>query len=99
MGKSYYVYFLTNKYNHVLYTGVTSDLHRRVLEHKNGMSKFTKRYNVSKLVYFEIFTNADEAITREKQIKGGSRRRKINLINKANNNWEDLFSQLEELLI
>ena len=87
-------YILTNKNNTVLYTGVTSDL-RQLYEHKNGIynSSFTKRYNVKKLVYFEIFTSIEEAIAREKQIKAGSRKKKIELIEGINNEWKDLSEQ------
>ena len=86
-----FVYIMTNKNNTVLYTGVTNDLERRVKEHKDGEgSKFTSRYNCSKLVYYEIFTSAKEAIAREKQIKGGSRKKKEDLINHENPKWNNL---------
>ena len=79
----YYVYILTNAYNKVLYTGVTNDLERRRYEHKQKNIKgFTQKYNVDKLVYFEQFDFIDLAISREKQIKGYSRAKKIALINK-----------------
>ena len=82
MGQQYYVYLMTNKNNRVLYTGVTNDLKRRVYEHKEKfVSGFTKKYNVSKLVYYEIFEDPENAILREKQIKAGSRQKKIDLIN------------------
>ena len=69
--KSYYVYILTNKTNNVLYTGVTDDLERRLFEHKNKIIKgFTNKYNVSKLIYYEITNDVNSAIAREKQIKG-----------------------------
>ena len=88
---TYYVYIMTNARNTVLYTGVTHDLERRVQEHKNGEgSAFTSKYEVTKLVYYEETNRIDEAIAREKQIKGGSRRKKIELIEKANSSWEDL---------
>ena len=75
--RTYFVYIMTNKYNTVLYTGVTNNLSRRALEHKAGLIEgFTRKYNVKKLVYFEIFDNVYDAILREKQIKGGSRRKK-----------------------
>ena len=81
----YYVYILTNAYNKVLYTGVTNDLERRRYEHKQKNIKgFTQKYNVDKLVYFEQFDFIDLAISREKQIKGYSRAKKIALINKRN---------------
>ena len=83
---------MTNKNNTVLYTGVTNNLLRRVYEHKNGMGgKFTKRYNVNKLVYFEESVSIHEAILREKQIKAGSRQKKIDLINSINSEWIDLY--------
>jgi putative endonuclease len=89
---SYYIYILTTARNSVLYTGVTNDLYRRCIEHKQGgKSGFTKRYNVNKLVYYEIYENIEIAITREKQIKGMSRDKKINLINDFNPDWNDLF--------
>jgi len=75
MDRQYYVYIMTNKYNTVLYNGVTNDLVRRVYEHKEKLVEgFTKRYNVDKLVYFECTDDVNAAIAREKQIKGGSRR-------------------------
>ena len=91
------IYILTNKNNTVLYTGVTSDLRKRLYEHKNKIysSSFTKKYNVSKLVYFEVFSLIEEAIGREKQIKGGSRKKKIELIESINPEWKDLSEQLE----
>lgn len=86
-----YVYIMTNKNNTVLYTGVTSDLRKRVFEHKEKIFKgFTKKYNINKLVYFEVFDSIEEAIVREKKIKGGSRQRKIDLINSMNEEWRDL---------
>ena len=90
--KQYYVYIMTNANNTVLYTGVTNDLQRRVLEHQSGTGgAFTRRYNIDKLVYFESGDNVDMAIFREKQIKAGSRRRKIDLINSTNPEWNDLY--------
>jgi putative endonuclease len=95
MGKQYYVYIMTNKRNTVLYTGVTSNLARRVFEHKNKLIEgFTKRYNVNKLVYYEIFDDVDYALTREKQIKAGSRKKKLSLIENANKEWKDLYDFL-----
>ena len=86
-----YVYIMTNKNNTILYTGVTSDLRKRVFEHKEKIFKgFTKKYNINKLVYFEVFDSIEEAIVREKKIKGGSRQRKIDLINSMNEEWRDL---------
>jgi putative endonuclease len=93
--KNAYVYILTNKNNSVLYTGVTNDLTRRVWEHKNSLgSSFTKRYNLDKLIYFEYFDRMDTAIAREKQIKGGSRKRKVELIERDNPEWLDLYDGL-----
>ena len=87
----YYVYILTNQNNTVLYTGVTNNLERRVYEHKNKLLKgFTCRYNVDKLVYFETTESIESAIAREKQIKAGSRQKKIALIEKNNPTWQDL---------
>jgi putative endonuclease len=82
---------LTNRHNTVIYTGVTNDLPRRLYEHQTKLVKgFTKRYNVDKLVYFEAFDRIDDAILREKQIKAGSRARKIALVNSMNPGWSDL---------
>ncbi len=93
--KIYCVYILTNSHNTTLYTGVTNNLFRRLLEHKSGEgSKFAKRYNLKKLVYFEVTNNINAAITREKQIKAGSRQKKIDLINSINPGWTDLFDEL-----
>ncbi len=89
----YYIYIMTNTYNTVLYTGVTNDLVRRVAEHREKVSpsSFTSMYNIHKLVYYERFDRIDEAIKREKQIKGGSRLKKIRLIEKINSQWKDLL--------
>jgi putative endonuclease len=88
------VYIMTNKNNTVLYTGVTSNIINRVTAHKNKMAEgFTSKYNVTKLVYFEDFATMPEAIAREKQIKGDSRQKKIDLINKTNPEWEDLYEK------
>jgi len=93
--KQYCVYIMTNAHNTVLYTGVTNDLARRVYEHKHGLgSLFVKKYNVHKLVYYEVGDNIHSAIAREKQIKGGSRHKKIDLINKLNPEWKDLSVEL-----
>jgi putative endonuclease len=93
--KQYYVYTLTNHMNTVLYTGVTNDLIRRIYEHKNHLVKgFTDKYQVTKLVYFETTDEIEGAIAREKQIKGGSRQKKIDLINKVNPNWDDLYPSI-----
>ncbi len=86
---------MTNKRNTVLYTGVTNDLRRRVYEHTEKLvDGFTRKYNVTKLVYYEIFQDPENAIMREKQIKAGSRQKKIDLINQMNKQWQDLHEQL-----
>lgn len=86
---------MSNKLNSVLYTGVTSDLKKRVYEHKSGLiAGFTKKYKVDRLVYYEIFEDIYNAITREKQVKGGSRQKKIDLIASRNPGWEDLYNKL-----
>jgi putative endonuclease len=86
---------MTNKNNRVLYTGITNDLRRRVYEHKEKfVAGFTKRYNVSKLVYYEVFEDPENAILREKKIKAGSRQKKINLIETINKEWRDLYGEL-----
>jgi putative endonuclease len=86
---------MSNQNNTVLYTGVTSDLKRRVYEHKEKLvSGFTKKYNITKLVYYEIVEDINSAIEREKKIKGGSRRKKIELITDANKEWRDLYEGL-----
>lgn len=95
MEKKSYVYIMTNKYNTVLYTGVTNDLIRRVYEHKNKLTKgFSNKYNVVKLVYFEIFYDITQAIEREKKIKSGSRDKKIKLIESNNKYWKDLYKDI-----
>ncbi len=89
------VYILTNKNNKVLYTGVPNDLKRRVYEHKEKLVEgFTKKYNISKLVYYEAGNDIYGAISREKQIKAGSRRKKIELINSMNEEWRDLYDEI-----
>ena len=95
MSKQYYVYIVTNKYNTVLYTGVTNDLKRRAYEHRTGRGgSFTSRYNVTKLVYYEVGLEANAAIAREKQIKAGSRQKKIDLIEAMNPEWQDLYEMI-----
>jgi putative endonuclease len=97
MSKQFYIYLLTNQKNTVLYTGFTNNIIKRVWEHKQHIVKgFTKKYNVNKLVYYEIFEDMYSALEREKQIKAGSRQKKIDLINKINLSWEDLYSRLLE---
>ena len=91
----YYVYIVTNSTNNVLYTGVTNNLIRRTYEHKNKLVPgFTSKYNVNKLVYYDSTNEAISAIEREKQIKGWTRKKKINLINDFNPNWIDLYSEI-----
>ena len=88
-----YIYILTNKTNTVLYVGVTSNLEKRILQHRTGKfsNAFTSRYNITKLVYYEEFLSIENAIGREKQLKGGSRQKKIDLIQKRNPEWEELY--------
>lgn len=95
MPKHYYIYILTNQRNTALYTGVTNNLLRRVYEHKQKFVKgFTDRYNINKLVYYETLESACEAISREKQIKGGSRDKKLKLIRSLNPDWRDLYEDI-----
>ncbi len=92
MAKQYYIYILTSNNHNVLYTGITSDLVRRIYEHKNKLCKgFTYKYNINKLVYYEIFLDPVSAIEREKQIKGGSRKKKVAMIESINSEWDDLY--------
>ena len=92
----YYVYILSNSNRNVIYTGVTNDLIRRVYEHKNHLDKgsFTSRYNVENLDFYEVTTDIDSAIAREKQIKGWNRKRKEKLIEAKNPNWNDLYESV-----
>ena len=93
--KQYYVYIMTNKINTVLYTGVTSDLNKRIWEHKEKVTEgFTKNYNINKLIFFEIYNDPENAILREKQIKAGSRIKKVKLITGINPEWKDLYDKL-----
>ncbi len=87
-----FVYILTNKNNSVLYTGVRSDLKDRIKQHKlkKHPDSFSSKYNLNKLVYFEVIDTIGEAIKREKAIKGGSRKKKLDLINSTNPEWSDL---------
>ncbi len=90
----YFVYIMCNQEHTVLYTVVTNDLQRRVLEHRSGKGgAFTSKYKISKLVFYEAGADISMAIAREKQIKGGSRKKKIDLINSINPDWEDLFEK------
>ena len=96
-GHLYYIYMLTNYNNTTIYTGVTNDLFRRVLEHKRGEGGFfSRKYRLKKLVYYEPFTDIRDAIAREKQIKGGSRKKKIDLINSINPEWRDLTLDISQ---
>jgi len=93
--KQYYVYMLASKKHGTLYIGVTSDLAKRVWEHKNNFVEgFTKKYNVHRLVYYEITNSAESAIVREKQMKKWNRQWKIELIEKNNPEWKDLYHSL-----
>ena len=88
---------MTNQNNSVLYAGITTDLERRVYEHKNKLiNGFTKKYNICKLVYVEAHDDINKAIVREKQIRGGSRQKKIDLINSRNKAWNDLNEELQK---
>ena len=90
-----YIYILFNKRNGTLYTGVTSDLKKRVYEHKNKLyDGFTSKYDVNKLGYYEEYNDIKQAIEREKQIKAGSRKKKIMLIESMNSEWKDLSDLL-----
>ena len=95
MGKQFYVYIMANKRNGTLYLGVTSDLIKRVWQHKNGqMEGFTKKYDVKMLVYYEIHESAENAIIREKQVKKWNRAWKLRLIEEKNSEWQDLYSEI-----
>jgi putative endonuclease len=91
----YYVYIATNQHNNVLYAGITNNLVRRIYEHREKLVEgFTKKYNVTKLVYYEEFTDPLIAIEREKQLKAGSRKKKLDLIIKKNPMYEDLYYKI-----
>ena len=95
MTKYYYVYILASKRNGTLYVGVTSDILKRVWQHKNKVFKgFTDKYNVNKLVYIDTFCDINEAIKREKQIKKWNRKWKTDLIEKDNPDWFDLYEEM-----
>lgn len=95
MPKQFTVYILTNTYHTVLYTGVTNNLVRRVYEHKQmKIAGFTQKYQVTKLVYYELYQNPKNAIKREKQIKNLVRKKKITMINSFNPTWKDLYQDI-----
>ena len=95
MSREYYVYLLTNKRNTVIYVGVTNNLVRRVYQHKQAKGKgFTARYGVKRLVHFEMFGDVRDAVGREKQLKAGPRRKKLELVNSHNSAWRDLYFDL-----
>ncbi len=95
--KQFYTYILASEPNGTLYIGVTSDLVRRVYEHKNGLADgFTKKYRVHDLVFFECADNPEAAIKREKQLKKWQRAWKIDLINKSNPGWKDLYDEIAQ---
>ncbi len=95
MNRQYYVYIMTNPTRTVLYTGVTNDLKKRVFQHREKLVPgFTADYNVNKLVFYETTPDVKSAITREKQIKGGSRANKIALVETMNPDWKDIFEML-----
>jgi putative endonuclease len=91
-----YFYILTNTHHTVLYCGATNDLYRRIQEHKNKIysNSFSARYNIDKLVYFESLSSVSDAFDREKQVKGGSRKKKVALIESINPEWKDLFDTI-----
>jgi putative endonuclease len=94
MSRRYYVYIMSNSRKTVLYTGVTNDLLRRVWQHRHGQgSEFTAKYHCDALVFYEVYDDSYNAISREKQIKAGSRDRKIELISRANPEWRDLYEE------
>lgn len=94
MAEKAYVYFMTNKTNSVLYIGVTSDLHKIVMQHKNHVYEgFTDKYNCTKLVYFEECNDINAAIAREKQLKNWHREWKNNLVEEKNKDWNDLTEE------
>ncbi|HEU4681819.1 MAG TPA: GIY-YIG nuclease family protein [Gemmatimonadales bacterium] len=95
MTRQFYVYIMTNPRKTVLYTGVTNELMRRAWQHRNGQGGgFTTKYQCSELVLYEVFEDSYNAIAREKQIKAGSRRRKVELIERMNPEWRDLYDEL-----
>ena len=96
----YFVYILLNKSRTVFYTGVTNSLTKRVYKHRNNLTKgFTAKYNVKALLYYEIFRDINLALAREKQIEGGSRKKKLELIESMNKDMEDLYLKCKNLAI
>ncbi len=96
MERRFFVYIMTNNYNTVFYTGITNNIRRRVTEHKEEiLPGFTATYRITKLIYYELFLTVESAILREKQIKGGSRKKKEELIEKLNPQWRDLSDELD----
>ena len=94
--KAYYVYILTNKSNRVLYVGITSNISKRIYQHRNPTCEsFTSRYNVTKLVHVETYEDPYLAIRKEKQLKAGSRKRKNEVVNKHNPDWKDLSESVK----
>ena len=97
MMRNYYVYIATNR-SKTLYIGVTNDIVRRIWEHKNKVIRgFTEQYNINKLVYVEQTSNIEDAIAREKQLKGWLRKKKVELIESTNPDWDDLSKDLNKL--
>jgi putative endonuclease len=96
-----FIYIITNKNNTTLYAGVTSNLPNRILQHieKRYQNSFSARYNLNKLVYFEQFQMIGDAIGREKQLKAGSRTAKLQLIERFNPNWNDLYEEIKDIMI
>jgi len=95
MAEQYYTYIMANNRGSVLYVGVTNDLKRRAYEHKNKLAEgFTKKYNIGKLVYYEVCQNKEAAVSREKQLKGWLRQKKNELIATQNPRWRDLYDEL-----
>lgn len=93
--KQYYMYIMTSERNTVLYTAVTNNLKTRVYEHREKLvDGFTKKYNIVKLLYYEVFEAPEDAIRREKQIKGGSRQKKVELVDSINKGWRDLYEEI-----
>jgi len=95
-----FVYIVTNKYNNTYYVGVTSNLPKRILEHieKRYENSFSARYNLNKLVYYEQFQIIGDAIAREKQLKAGSRAKKVTLIQNMNPNWINLYEEIKDIM-